>query len=470
MGLQVQIEDYDLVILGSGAGSKLLAWTFAGSGKRVAVIERKYVGGACPNVACLPSKNVIHTAQIVSDARRVGVFRAAASDSLSVDMARVIDRKRTMVKGLVEAHLALYRGSGAELIMGSGKFTGAKTLKVDLNDGTKRLLRGENVIIGTGTHAKVDDRIPGMLSAKPLTHVEALELDELPEHLVILGAGYVGLEFAQAMRRLGSKVTVVDHNHQVLHREDDDVVEGLQSLLQDEGIELVLNATIKSISGTSGDSVQVHVEIFGQAKSVMGTHLLIAAGRVPNTRDIDAEKAGIKLTQNGFIKVDAHLRTSAPGVWAVGEVAGSPQFTHVSADDFRVVRDNLLGGNSVTTGRQVPFCLFTDPEFARVGLSEKEAFALGVEYRLFKIPMAQVLRAQSVMDTRGFIKCLVDSQTDHILGFAMFGQGAGDVMTCVQVAMSAKLPYTALRDLMIAHPTFAEGLASLFSSVPKNVS
>jgi pyruvate/2-oxoglutarate dehydrogenase complex dihydrolipoamide dehydrogenase (E3) component len=466
MEIQTQIEDYDIVILGSGAGSKLLAWTFAGNGKRIAVIEKKYIGGSCPNIACLPSKNVIHTAQIVSEARRSGIFRAGVADCFAVDMELVTDRKRRMVRGLVEAHLGLYKESGAELIMGSGHFTAAKTLKVELNDGSTRMLRGENVIIGTGTHAKIEDRIPGMLAAKPLTHVEALELDVLPEHLVILGAGYVGLEFAQAMRRLGSRVTVVDHNPHVLHREDEDVIDGLESLLRDEGIELVLNAKIESISGISGMSIQVNAEVLGKTKSIAGTHLLVAAGRVPNTRDIGAENAGVDLTENGFIKVDAQLRTTAPGVWAVGEVAGSPQFTHVSVDDFRIVRDNLLGGNSTTTGRQVPFCLFTDPEFARVGMSEKEAVTKGIEYRLFKIPMAQVLRAQSVMETRGFIKCLVKPQTDRIFGFSMFGQGAGDVMTCVQIAMVAGLPYSGVRDLMMAHPTFAEGLASLFSSKP----
>ena len=466
MESQTRIEDYDLVILGSGAGSKLLAWTFAGSGKKVAVIEREYVGGSCPNIACLPSKNVIHTAQVVSDARRVGVFLSAASDRFVVDMERVTDRKRAMVKGLVDAHLSLYKGSGAELIMGTGAFTAAKTLKVELNDGTTRVLRGENVVIGTGTHAKIDNRIPGMLSAQPLTHVEALELNVTPEHLVILGAGYVGLEFAQAMRRLGSRVTVVDHNSHVLHREDEDVVQALHSLLEDEGIELILNAKVGSVSGTSGQSVQISVDVLGNEESIEGSHLLIAAGRVPNTKDIGLEKAGIELNEEGFVRVNARLQTTAEGVWAVGEVAGSPQFTHVSVDDFRVVHDNLLGGNRVTTGRQVPFCLFTDPEFARVGLSERDAQARGIEYRLFKIPMAEVLRAQSVMETRGFIKCLVEPRTDLILGFSMFGQGAGDVMTCVQVAMHAGLPYPALRDLMIAHPTFAEGLGSLFSSVP----
>jgi len=466
METQAQIEDYDLVILGSGAGSKLLAWTFAGSGKRVAVIERKYIGGSCPNIACLPSKNVIHAAQIASNARRSGIFRAADPDCFVVEMESVRHRKQKMVEGLVDAHLALYNASGAELIMGSGAFTTPKTLKVNLNDGTTRMLRGENIIIGTGTHAKIDGSIPGMLPARPLTHVEALELDVIPAHLVILGAGYVGLEFAQAMRRLGSNVTVIDHNSYTLHREDDDVVEELQSLLRDEGIQLVLNAKIKSVSGTSGQSVQINVEILGNTASIVGTHLLVATGRVPNTKDIGLEKAGVELTEDGFVKVDAQLRTSAPGVWAVGEVAGSPQFTHVSVDDFRVVHENLMGGNRTTTGRQVPFCLFTDPEFARVALSEKEAVARGIEYRLFKIPMAEVLRAQSVMETRGFMKCLVEPGTDLILGFSMFGQSAGEVMACVQVARQAGLPYTALRDLMFAHPTFAEGLGSLFSSIP----
>jgi pyruvate/2-oxoglutarate dehydrogenase complex dihydrolipoamide dehydrogenase (E3) component len=331
-----------------------------------------------------------------------------------------------MVKGLVDAHLALYKASGAELIMGSGTFTAPKTLKVELNDGTTRTVRGENVIIGTGTHARIDDRIPGMLAAKPLTHVEALELDVIPDHLVILGAGYVGLEFAQAMRRFGSRVTVIDHNSHVLHHEDKDVVEGLHSLLIDEGIELILNAKIKSVSGISGQSVQINVEILGNDTAIAGTHVLVAAGRVPNTKEIGLETAGIELTDDGFVRVDGRLQTTAPGVWAVGEVAGSPQFTHVSVDDFRIVHDNLLGGNRTTTGRQVPFCLFTDPEFARVGLSEKEAVAKGIEYRLFKIPMAEVLRAQSVMEPRGFIKCLVEDRTDRILGFSMFGQGAGD--------------------------------------------
>jgi pyruvate/2-oxoglutarate dehydrogenase complex dihydrolipoamide dehydrogenase (E3) component len=454
-------EAYDLLILGSGAGSKLLAWTFAERGQRVAVVERKYVGGACPNIACLPSKNVIHTAQIAQHVRRSEDF-GISIDGFRVNMPAVRDRKRRMVQGLVDTHLALYRQSGAELIMASGRFVAPKTIEATLPDGTKRLLHGTNVVIGTGTHAAIEN-IPGLASARPLTHVEALELDVVPEHLIILGAGYVGLEFAQAMRRFGSKVTVVDRNPRVIHREDDDATEGLQSLFQDEGIELMLNAIVESVSGVSGESVRMILEQGGVKRSLEGSHILVAAGRVPNTKDIGLELAGVELTHHRYIKVNERLETTAPGVWAVGEVAGSPQFTHISEDDFRVVRDNLLGGNHITTGRQVPFCLFTDPEFARIGWTEKEAKTKGIAYRLFKVPMTAVLRARSLMETRGFLKCLVERDSDRILGFAAFGVGAGEVMGCVQIAMLGGIPYTALRDAVLAHPTIPEGLVALFS-------
>jgi pyruvate/2-oxoglutarate dehydrogenase complex dihydrolipoamide dehydrogenase (E3) component len=462
MDFQAQPEVYDLLILGSGAGAKLLAWTFAGQGQRVAAVERKYVGGACPNIACLPSKNVIHTAQIAHYVRRSEEF-GISIDNFRVKMPAVRDRKRRMVQGLVDTHLALYKQSGSELIMASGKFVGPKLLEATLTDGTKRLLTGKNVVIGTGTHAFIET-IPGLASAQPLTHVEALELDVVPEHLIVLGAGYVGLEFAQAMRRFGSKVTIVDRNHHVLHSEDDDTSEGLQNLFQDEGVELVLNARIKSISGVSGQSVRVTLEQNGVEKSLEGTHLLVAAGRMPNTKDIGLELTGVELTERGYIKVNERLETTAPGIWAVGEVAGSPQFTHISEDDFRVVRDNILGGHRVTTGRQVPFCLFTDPEFARIGMTEKEAKAKGIAYRLFKIPMTHMLRARSLMETRGFLKCLVECDSDHILGFAAFGVGAGEIMACVQIAMLGGMPYTALREAVLAHPTIPEGLIALFSS------
>jgi pyruvate/2-oxoglutarate dehydrogenase complex dihydrolipoamide dehydrogenase (E3) component len=460
------LEEYDLVILGSGTGGTIAAWTFANQGQRVAVIERKYVGGSCPNIACLPSKNVIHSAKVASYLRRSEEFGIAKRD-FAVDMHIVRERKRSMVLGWNDAYLGNYKKSGAEFVLGSGRFIGTRMLEVTLPDGGARQLRGTNVIINTGTHAAFEP-IPGLVDAQPLTHIEALELDEVPEHLLVIGGGYVGLEMSQTLRRFGSKVTLIDRNASLLHREDDDVTEALQSLFSDDGIDVVLNARIKQISGKSGQSVRILVEKKGSAteKALEGSHLLVAAGRAPNTTGIGLEVAGVELIDRGYIKVNERLETTAQGVWAIGEVAGSPQFTHVSVDDFRVVHASLTGGKRVTTGRQIPFCLFTDPELARIGLSEKEAKAQGIAYRLFKIPMEAVMRASTLSETRGFLKALVAGDRDHILGFTGFGVGMAEIMTSVQIAMGAGLPYTVLRDTILTHPTLVEGLIPLFSSAP----
>ena len=457
-------EEYDLVILGGGTGSTIAAWTFAGQGQRVGVIERKYIGGSCPNIACLPSKNIIHSAKVASYFRRSAEF-GITQKPFTVDMTAVRNRKRSMVSSLNEVYLDNYRKTGAEFILGSGRFVGPRTVEVTLADGTTRQLRGTNVIISTGTRAALES-IPGLSDAQPLTHIEALELDKLPEHLVVIGSGYIGLEMSQAFRRFGSKVTVIGRSERLLHREDADVTEALRGLLEDEGIELALGVQIKRVSGKSGQSVSVVLQQNGQERIVSGSHVLVALGRVPNTKGIGLELAGVDLTDRGYVKVDEHLQTTASGVWAIGEVAGSPQFTHVSVDDFRVVHDNLTGGKRVTTGRLVPFCLFTDPEFARVGLSEKEAQAKSIAYRMFKVPMEAVLRARTLSETRGFLKALVETDSDRILGFTAFGVGAAEIMTSVQIAMNAGLPYTALRDTILTHPTLVEGLIPLFSSAP----
>jgi pyruvate/2-oxoglutarate dehydrogenase complex dihydrolipoamide dehydrogenase (E3) component len=283
---------------------------------------------------------------------------------------------------------------------------------------------------------------------------------------VVIGSGYIGLEMSQAFRRFGSKVTVIGRSERLLHGEDEDVTEALRSLLEDEGIKLALGAQIKRVSGKCGQSVSLVLQQNGHERIVSGSHVLVALGRIPNTKGIGLELAGIELTDRGYVKVDERLQTTAPGVWAIGEVAGSPQFTHVSVDDFRVVHDSLTGGERVTTGRHVPFCLFTDPEFARVGLTEKEAQAKGIAYRLFKVPMEAVLRARTLSETRGFLKALVEADSDRILAFTAFGVGAAEIMTSVQIAMNAGLPYTALRDTILTHPTLVEGLIPLFSSAP----
>ena len=457
-------ENYDVVLLGGGTGATIAAWTFASQGQRVAVIERRYIGGSCPNIACLPSKNILHTAKVASYFRRGEEFGLVAN-SFRVDMPAVRARKRAMVSGLNDMYLHNFTQTGAEFILGSGRFVGPKTLQVTLPDGAIRRLRGTNVIVSTGTRAALDS-IPGLADAQPLTHIEALELDQVPKHLIVIGGGYVGLEISQAMRRFGAEVTIIDRNHRLLHREDDDVTDALTDLFRAEGIDTVLNAGVRRISGRSGDSLTVLIEHDGKEEALTGTHLLVATGRQPNTEGIGLELAGIELNDRGYIKVNERLQTTAPGVWAIGEVAGSPQFTHVSVDDFRVVRDNLAGGNHVTKGRLIPYTLFTDPELARIGLSEKEANARGIAYRLFKVPMDQVLRARTLSETRGFLKALVELNGDRILGFTAFAVDAGEIMAPVQTAMIAGLPYTTLRDAIWSHPTLAEGLSPLFSSAP----
>ena len=456
-----QPEEYDVVVLGSGAAGKLLAWTLASQGKRAAVVERRYVGGSCPNIACLPSKNVIHGAKVASYFRRGAEFGIATGD-WKVDMAAVRDRKRKMVDGLVAMHLEKYRESGAELVMGQGRFVAPKTIEVALNAGGTRTLRGQTVVINTGSRARIDDT-PGLAEARPLTHVEALELDHLPEHLIVLGGGYVGLELAQAFRRFGSRVTVVERNGALIHREDPDVTEAIERLFRDEGIEVLTGTAVDRVEGRSGESVRLHTA----PRRDRGDAPPRRRGPHPEHRRHRPGEGRGRDGRAGHVKVNERLRTTAEGVWAVGDCAGSPYFTHIGDDDFRVVLDNLTGGNRVTTGRQVPFCLFTDPELARVGLSEREASERGVGYRLAKIPMEAVLRARTLSETRGFLKALIEEDGDRILGFTAFGAEAGEVMAVVQVAMLAGLPYTALRDAVLTHPTMAEGLAALFSSVPR---
>jgi pyruvate/2-oxoglutarate dehydrogenase complex dihydrolipoamide dehydrogenase (E3) component len=463
-GRMTQPEDFDVVILGGGTGSTLAAWTFASEGKRVAVVDRKYIGGSCPNIACLPSKNVIHSAKVASYFRRGEEF-GITSSGFTIAMTGVRDRKRRMVKSLNEIYLDNYKKTGGELIFGSGRFIAPKTIEVTLSDGKTRQLRGSNVIVSTGTRALIDGT-PGLAEARPLTHIEALELDVVPEHLVVMGGGYVGVELAQAIRRFGSKVSIIQRNARLMAKEDEDVCQGIDDLLESDGIDVHLNAKVRRVSGKSGERVSVVVEQNGVEKTLTGSHLLVAVGRVPNTEGLGLELAGVEVTERGYLRVNEKLQTTAAGVWAIGEVAGSPQYTHISVDDFRVVHANLTGGHRVTTGRQVPYCLFTDPELAHIGLHETEAQAGGIGYRLFKVPMDANLRARTLSETRGFMKALVELDTDRILGFTALGVGAGEMMAAVQVAMIAGLPYTGLRDAVLAHPTLTEGLIPLFSTPP----
>ncbi|MGC3971187.1 MAG: FAD-dependent oxidoreductase [Pirellulales bacterium] len=456
-------EEYDVLVLGSGEGGKFAAWSLAKAGRRVAVIERKYIGGSCPNIACLPSKNIIHSAKVASLFRRGMEFGLPVSDH-KIDMAAVQRRKRKMVDELIEMHLKNFATSGAELILGSGQFVAPKTIQVTTADGKDRLVRGEKIIISTGSRARLE-QLTGLPESAPLTHVELLDLDVVPEHLVVLGGGYIGLELAQAMRRLGSRVTIIERSARLLPREDEDVSEALRQLCDDEGIRVVLQSTVARVEGISGTAVKLFVANGSADDVIEGTHLLVASGRTPNTDGIGLELAGVAVDEHGHVRVDERLATTAPDVFAVGDCAGSPHFTHIAFDDFRIVRDNLLGGRRVTTDRQVPFCLFTDPEYARIGLSETEAKNQGIAYRRTVVPMAAVLRTRTLSETGGFMKALVAADSDRILGLSVLGVGAGEMIAVVQVAMLGGLPYTALRDAIFAHPTLPEGLVSLFSSI-----
>lgn len=458
-----QPEEVDALVLGGGEGGKYLAWHLAKSGQRVAVVERRWIGGSCPNIACLPSKNEIWSARVAEMARRAGEF-GTLTGPVSVDMRLVQKRKREMVDGLISMHLQNYEKSGAELIMGAGRFVARKTIEVALNGGGARVLTARHVFLNTGTSPAIP-ATPGLANAEPLTNVEALNLDYLPAHLIVLGGGYVGLELAQAYRRFGSRVTVLDHGPQLAGREDPDVGEQIQRILADEGIDVLLAATTLSVEGRSGERVSLRVRTESGIRLIEGSDILVAAGRTPNTFGIGLDVAGVALDDRGYIQVNDKLETTAPAVWAIGDCAGSAQFTHVSLDDFRVIRDNLAGGNRRTSARLVPYCMFTDPPLARVGLSEREAESQGVRVRIAKLETKAILRTRTTGESKGFLKALIGADDDRILGFAMIGADAGEVLATVQTAMLAGMPYTALRDAVLTHPTMAEGLGTLFGNV-----
>ncbi len=457
-------ERFEALVLGSGAGGKLLAWHLARSGRRTAVVERQWIGGSCPNVNCMPSKNEIWSANIAHVARHAAEF-GTKTGGVAIDMATVRQRKRDMVDAQIAAHLRNYKDSGVELIMGSGGFVARKTLEVRLNDGGTRVLTGDQIFLNLGTHATIPD-VPGLQAASPLTNIEALELDHVPPHLIVLGGGYVGLEIGQAYRRFGSRVTIIQRGSQLLTQEDRDVSEEMQRILSDEGITSLVSAQALRVQGRSGKDVTVTVRTAAGEQRIEGSDLLVVVGRTPNTTGVGLEQVGVELDARGYVRVNERLETTAADVWAIGECAGSPHFTHASVDDFRIIMDNLAGGTRSTRDRLIPSCIFTDPPLAHVGLSEGEARRQGLSARVAKLPMSGVLRVQAIGERPGFMKVLVGGSDDRILGFTMIGPEAGEVMAAVQTAMLAGLPYPKLRDAVLAHLTMAEGLGSLLSNLP----
>jgi pyruvate/2-oxoglutarate dehydrogenase complex dihydrolipoamide dehydrogenase (E3) component len=455
-------------VLGGGEAGKYIAWHLAGQGHPVVVIERGLVGGSCPNIACLPSKNVIRSAEVADLVSRAASYGLAIT-AATVDMKRVRQRKREMVDGMIAIHRRKFAVPHLDFLLADGALVGPRTVEATLPDGQRRRFVADRLFLDLGTRATVPG-IPGLAGAGPLTSVEALELDHVPSHLIVLGGGYVGIEFAQAFRRFGSRVTVLEGGSQLLGREDPDVAASVRTLFEEDGIDVVTGAETQEVTGRSGAAVRVRVTAGRGDRTIDASDILVAAGRAPNTDGIGLEQAGIELDARGFVTVNDRLQTTAPGVWAMGDCAGSPQFTHVAFDDFRVVRDTLAGGTRSTRGRLVPYCAFIDPPLARVGLDERTARRQGIAVRVVQLPMTSVLRARAIGETRGFMKMLLDAESDRILGFTMLGAEAGEVLAVVQTAMLAGLPSTGLRDAILTHPTMAEGLNVLLATVPPGAS
>ncbi|HET9039023.1 MAG TPA: mercuric reductase [Gemmatimonadales bacterium] len=452
-------ERYDAIVIGAGQAGGPLASALARSGRRTALIEREHVGGTCINEGCTPTKTMVASARVAYLARR-GADYGVGTGPVTVDMARVRERKRAIVKSFRAGSLRRVEATeGLELICAEARFTGPKQVAVD-----GRTLEADLVFINTGGRPAAPD-VEGLDQVPSLDSTSVMELDLVPEHLIVLGGGYIGLEFGQMFRRFGSRVTIVQRGRQLLPLEDADVAEAVLGVLREDGIEVLLEAEAVRAE-PSGSGVRLTIRTPAGARTVEGSHVLRAAGRVPNTDRLGLEAAGIAMDAKGFVVVDQTLETSVPGVYALGDVKGGPAFTHISYDDFRVIRTNLLqGGRACITDRLVPYAVFIDPQLGRIGLSERDARKQGRAVRVARMPMNYVARALELDEPRGFMKALVDPDSRQILGAAVLGIEGGELMAALQLAMMGQVPYDRLRDAVFAHPTLAESLNNLFSSL-----
>jgi pyruvate/2-oxoglutarate dehydrogenase complex dihydrolipoamide dehydrogenase (E3) component len=448
-------ERLDAIILGSGQAGNPLAVALAQAGKKLALIESKHVGGTCVNEGCSPTKTMVASARVAYLARR-GSDYGVNVPGISIDMARVRERKRAIVESFRSGNeKRLQSENNVELIHGEGRFVGPKTIAVN-----GRTLEAEWIFINTGLRSAIP-AIEGIADVPLLDNASVMELGDVPEHLLVLGGGYIGLEFAQMFRRFGSRITVIQRGKQLLEREDEDVAEEVRKILGEDGIEVLLNAKTTRARG----AVELQVQMQEGTRSVKGTHLLVAAGRVPNTEALDLKTAGIRVDERGYVSVNEFLQTSVGGVYALGDVKGGPAFTHISYDDYRIVKSNLLDGVTRTTqDRFVPYTVFVDPQLGRVGMTETEARESGRKIRVAKMPMSYVARALEMDEARGFMKVVVDAETEQILGAAVLGIEGGEIMSMIEIAMIGGLKYTALQSATLAHPTLAEALNNVFSN------
>jgi dihydrolipoamide dehydrogenase len=456
---------FDAVIVGSGQGGNPLAVSLADAGWKVALIERKAVGGTCINEGCTPTKTMIASARLAYLIKKTEQYGVNVGPS-EVDLSRVVDRKNEIVESFRKGSKnRLLSTQGVTLIEGDASFVGEKQLRILTKQGKEEVVTAKTIVIDTGTRpAKLS--IPGLETVHSLDSSSIMELREIPRHLLVIGGGYVGLEFGQMFHRFGSKVTIIQRNKQLLPREDEDIAEEIEKILRDEGIDILLNSEPMSAELHNESGISLQIKSPQGQKNLHGSHLLVAVGRVPNTDELNLDSAGIKVNNRGFIQVNEHLETSLPGVYAIGDVKGGPAFTHISYDDFRILKRSLLDGEDATiSGRLVPYVVFIDPQLGRVGISEKEAKERNLDYKVATIPMSSVARAIETGETRGMMKAIVDSSTDKILGVAILGIEGGEIMAVLQMAMLSGMSYKDIRDATIAHPTLSESLNSLFMNL-----
>jgi pyruvate/2-oxoglutarate dehydrogenase complex dihydrolipoamide dehydrogenase (E3) component len=458
-------EPYDAIVIGAGQAGGPLSTALARAGYRTAIVEREHVGGTCINEGCTPTKTMVASARAAYLARRGADYGVQTGD-VGVDMVRVRQRKRDIVNSFRDgSQRQIVETSNVDLIFGEASFSGARSVDVLVPDGSQRTLAAARwVFLNTGCRP-ARPRLDGVDDVSTLDSTSIMELDVVPEHLLVLGGGYVGLEFGQMFRRFGARVTIVQRGPRLLGREDDDVADAVAQILREDGIEVLLQTDARSVGNGEDGTIRLRVSADGVTRELVGSHLLLAAGRAPNTDRLNLKAAGVEVDAHGYVVVDERLETSAAGVYALGDVKGGPAFTHISFDDWRIIRTNLLeGGQASTAGRLVPYTVFVDPQLGRVGQTEAEARASGRPVRVAKMPMSAVARALEVDESRGFLKAVVDRDSDQILGFAGLGLEGGELMAVAEVAMMGKLPYTALREGIFAHPTLAEAFNNLFES------
>lgn len=470
----MNVEYYNDIIIGGGKAGKTLAPALVASGRKTALIERSLamIGGGCINIACIPTKTMVASAEVAHTVRNSAAYGVKTSEPI-IDLAVVIQRKRSVVLAAREINLHnLEAVLGENLIIGTARFVDAKTIEITTTEGNIRLLTAERLFINTGTQPLIPS-IPGLKETGFLTSESIMELEQLPEHLLILGSGYIGLEFAQMFQRFGSRVTVIGQSEQILSQQDPDIATAVQTLLERDGIEFLLSAKVLKVDreaspleNRAGDVISLHIQVADREVRLQGSQLLVAVGRAPNSDALNLAATGIVTDTRGFIPVNDRLETNVPGIWALGDINGGPQYTHIALDDYRIVKANLIdGGNRSTGDRLIPSCLFIDPELAHVGLTETEAQQQGYSIRVAKLDASAIPRARTSGQTNGVLKAIVDSETGRILGCSLLCHAAGEMISTVQMVMQAKLPYTVLRDGVLTHPTMTEGLNLLFSKL-----